>query len=321
MQDAMTRRGFLAASAMAGAGAVLGPALRGAEFRTVLLKALIRGLPDDKTLADLKEAGFAGIECTDWGAAPAAAEAARDRAAAHDMAIHSVLRGWCEFNHADPAKVRADIESVRTALATAQRLGANAVLLVPCRVGGTVPNPWEFQIEYDPGTLAVSRVVAGDNAPFAEYIKAQNHATETSRKAVEALIPEAERLGVVIALENVWNNLWVKPDFFAAFVKSFRSPWVGAYLDLGNHVKYAPTPAWIEALGDAIAKCHVKDFRLKPDGKGGDFVDIRDGSNDWPAIRAALDRVGYNGWLTIEGSGGLSLAEQSRRLDLIIRGE
>ena len=35
----------------------------------------------------------------------------------------------------------------------------------------------------------------------------------------------------------------------------------------------------------------------------------------------AAERVGYNGWLTIEGSGGLTLAEQSRRLDLIIRGE
>lgn len=322
MIEGMNRREFLAASAVAGAGLALAPAAaRAAEFKTTLRKALIRGLPDDKTLADLKAAGFHGIECTAWSAAAADAEAARRRAEAQGMTIHAVLRGWCNVNDADAAKVQADIDSVKTSLRTAQLLGADAVLLVPCRVGGTVPDPWTCRYEFDPKTLVVSRVVAGDNARFAEYIAAQNRATETSRKAIEAVIPEAEKCGVVIALENVWNNLWVMPDFFAAFVKSFGSPWVKAYLDLGNHVKYAPTPQWIDALGDRLARCHVKDFRLKPDGKGGDFVDIRDGSNDWVAVRAALERVGYNGWLTIEGSGGLTLAEQNRRLDLIVRGE
>jgi hexulose-6-phosphate isomerase len=320
MMDGINRRGFLAVSAAAGAGLALAPAVGAAEFKTTLRPALIRDLPSEAVLAELKGAGFAGLECTAWSAPAADAAAARQRAAAQGMAIHSVLRGWCEFNHADAAKVQADIDSMKTSLRTAQLLGADAVLLVPCRVGGAVPDPWAFRLEFEPTTLALSRVVEGDNAPFAEYIKAQNHATETSRKAVEALLPEAEKCGVAIALENVWNNLWVKPEFFAAFVKSFKSPWVKAYLDLGNHAKYAPTPQWIDALGDRIAKCHVKDFRLKPDGKGGDFVDIRDGSNDWPAVRAALERVNYNGWLTIEGSSGLSLAEQYRRLDLIIRG-
>ena len=41
---------------------------------------------------------------------------------------------------------------------------------------------------------------------------------------------------------------------------------------------------------------------------------------DWPAVREQLDAVGYNGWMTIEGSGGLSLEEKNRRLDLIIAG-
>jgi len=320
MMDGMNRRGFLAVSAAAGAGLALAPSIGAAEFRTKLHPALIRGLPDDATLAELKAAGFEGMECTAWSAPAAEAEAAQKRAAAQGMVIHSVLRGWCEFNHADTAKVQADIDSMKAALRTAQLLGADAVLLVPCRVGGAMPDPWAFRLEFEPSTLVVSRVAEGDNAPFAEYIKAQNHATETSRKAVEALIPTAEKCGVTIALENVWNNLWVTPELFAAFVKSFKSPWVKAYFDLGNHIKYAPTPQWIDALGDRIAKCHVKDFRLKPDGKGGDFVDICDGSNDWVAVRAALERVGYNGWLTIEGSDGLSLAEQHRRLERIIRG-
>jgi hexulose-6-phosphate isomerase len=167
----------------------------------------------------------------------------------------------------------------------------------------------------------VERVVAGDNTPYKAYMDAHNRATVTSRKAVEELIPYAAEHKVVIALENVWNNLWVKPEIFAAFVRSFRSLWVKAYLDLGNHVKYAPTLQWVQALGHDIAKCHVKDFRLNPDGHGGKWADIRDGSVHWPKVRAALDRLDYNGWLTIEGSGGLSIQQKGERLDLILAGK
>ena len=127
---------------------------------------------------------------------------------------------------------------------------------------------------------------------------------------------------MVIALENVWNNLWVTPPVFKHFVSSFQSPWVKAYFDIGNHVKYAPPEEWILTLGgDLLAKCHVKDFKLSqsdPNG-GGQFVDIRDGSIRWPVVRSALDAVGYNGWMTIEG-GDLSVAEHSKRLDMILAG-
>ena len=44
-------------------------------------------------------------------------------------------------------------------------------------------------------------------------------------------------------------------------------------------------------------------------------------SIDWPAVRKELDAIGYNGWMTIEGSGGLSLEERSNRLDLIAAGK
>jgi hexulose-6-phosphate isomerase len=127
---------------------------------------------------------------------------------------------------------------------------------------------------------------------------------------------------VVIALENVWNNLWVKPAIFRSFVASFKSPWVKAYFDIGNHVKYAAPEEWILQLEGLISKCHVKDFKLNPsDANGeGSFVNIRDGSVRWPVVRAALEKVGYSGWMTIEG-GDLSMAEHNQRLDAIIAGQ
>ena len=128
------------------------------------------------------------------------------------------------------------------------------------------------------------QVVAGNNAKYQKYIEAHNHATDTSREGIKRLIPMAKKTGVVIAVENVWNNLCVKPDLAANFVASFNSPWVKAYFDIGNHVRYAPPQDWIRALGKLLVKCHVKDFKLNPDGHDGKFCNIRDGSINWPAV-------------------------------------
>ncbi len=320
------RREFL--KQVAATGAVLGafPFAAGAEeatpkWKTTLHKALI-GKPNEKTLSAFKAAGFEGMESHVWNMTPQKAEEARKVAEKLGMKIHSVMRGWTNFNSPKKSKVEQDIKSVETALQAAHAFGATTVLLVPCRVSGMkIPQPWEFDIEFDPKTCHVKRVVKGDNSPYQDYIAAQNHATDTSREAVKRLIPVAEKLGVIIALENVWNNLWVKPDLFRCFVASFNSPWVGAYFDIGNHVKYAPPEQWIRTLGQLIKKCHVKDFKLNPNGHGGRFVPIREGSVNWPEVRKALDEIGYNGWMTIEGSGRLSLEERSRRLDLIIAGK
>jgi L-ribulose-5-phosphate 3-epimerase len=196
--------------------------------------------------------------------------------------------------------------------------------LVPCRTGVTpIPKPWDFRIRFDEKTGHVTQVVEGDNTQFQAYIEAQNVATDMSRKAVEQLIPVAEETGVLVALENVWNNLWVKPNLFAHFVASFKNRWVKAYFDIGNHVRYAPPEEWIRALGKLTVKFHVKDFKLDPTHKkpqGGTFVHPRDGSINWPAVRGEIDKIGYNGFLTIE-DGGLSLGEFSKRLDLIIAGK
>jgi hexulose-6-phosphate isomerase len=321
MRSIITRRDFLAASAAAGAGLWAARGLEAAEWKTTLHKALI-GTPSAETFAQWKAAGFEGMESTAWDVDPDKAADGRKLAEAAGMKIHAVLRGWTNFNSPDAAQVKSDIESVERALAASQAYGADALLLVPCRIGGMpMPEAWEFDIEFDDQTGHVRRVVKGDNAKYEEYIKAHNHAVDASRQAVEKLIPVAEKTKVVIALENVWNNLWVKPEIFAHFIRSFDNRWVQCYFDIGNHVKYALPEEWIRALGKLIVKVHVKDFQLNPDGHGGKFVDIRDGSVNYPAVRAELDKIGYNGWMTIEGSGDLPLAEQNRRLDLIIAGK
>jgi L-ribulose-5-phosphate 3-epimerase len=317
----------------AGAAPATGPAVRPQVFKTKIHKALIQQKPTEDSLRQLKEAGFDGLEAGILS--PEEAEKVRAAADKLGLRVHSVLRGWAAFNSANQSEVDQSFALTESAIRAAQAFGADAVLTVPCRInamtrggfgqkdGILMPRPWEFQIDFDRKTGHVTRVVSGDNAPYADYIKAQNHATDTSTAMVKRLIPLAEKARVIVALENVWNHLWVTPALFKHFVESFQSPWVRAYYDIGNHVKYGPPEEWILALGALIVKIHVKDFRLNPadpDGQGS-FVNSRDGSVRWPIIRTALDEVGYNGWMTIEGGTNITMAEHSQRLDLILAGQ
>ena len=61
---------------------------------------------------------------------------------------------------------------------------------------------------------------------------------------------------------------------------------------------------WIQILGKRIVKIHVKEYSRKlRDEKGphaGFRTELFTGDSDWPAVIAALDAVGYNGWLISE---------------------
>lgn len=317
------RRQFLATAGAASLSLLSPMSGRAVTFKTVIKKAKIIGKPEEKALRDLKAAGFDGVEVSYLFDDETEARKARELVEGIGLKVHSVLRGWAEFNSDDAGQVSSSYAVTEKALRTAHWLGAETILLVPCRVGGVgivMPQPWEFDIEFDEKTGHVSRVVKGDKAPFARYIAAQNKATDTSREQVKKLIPLAEKLNVIIGLENVWNNLWVRPDLYKNFVGSFDHPFVRAYYDVGNHVKYlVPVHDWIHTLGGLIKKIHIKDYALAPDNHSGKFVHPRDGSIDWPKMRQALDDVGYNGWITVEDNG-LPLPEFAARLDKIIAG-
>ena len=290
-------------------------------FPSKLYKARIASVPTDAICEAWKTAGFEGMEVQKWDATVSEARASRLIAEKHDIKIHSVMRGWTNFNQ--PNNYDADIESVKTALRAASAYGADAILLVPCLIRGMrMPEPWDFNINFDPKTLKIKTVVEGDNAPYADYIAAHNTATEVSIKAVESLIPFAAKEGVRICLENVWNNLWSTPKFFAAFCKYFDHAWVGCYFDLGNHVKYARCEEWIKELDNCLVKLHIKGFKvMEPKGKlgggPGDWCRIDQASVDWKSVRKLLAERRYNGWLTIE-EGEATDAEYSKMLDDII---
>ena len=319
----ITRRRFVAAVGAATVAAGLPRMARGADygvapFKTVLKKALIRPRLTSEVVKVLKENGYPGLELQDKSVTEAEARAARRMAEDEGLQIHSFMGGWFMFNAKEPDKRKAEIEKAKQNMRIAKAYGASVILVVPGRIGGIpMPKPSEFKLSFDPDTLMLTRAADAD---YPEYVKAQNDATKHAQDAMAELAPYAAELGVILGLENVWNNLWVMPDFASAFIRSFKNAWVKAYLDLGNHERYAKAENWVEVLSDQIVKLHIKDFKIDRAVKNeGSFVRIGDGSIDWKRVRRMIEFVGYNGWVSIESSGWTD-AEHSTIMDRFFKG-
>ena len=130
-----------------------------------------------------------------------------------------------------------------------------------------------------------------------------------SQAAIKSLLPDAEKHGVKIAVEEVWNKFLLSPVEFARYVDEFQSPWVGAYFDVGNVVEYGYPQEWIRELGKRILKVHIKEY--KKEKRFG--YPLGEGEIDWPEVRQALLDVGYEGWITRRGRRGRPRRDEGRR--------
>jgi hexulose-6-phosphate isomerase len=138
-------------------------------------------------------------------------------------------------------------------------------------------------------------------------------------------IPLAAELGVVIAIENVWNQFLYDHDGgpdqgaekFVRYVDEANSPWVGMQFDIGNHWKYGDVGTWIRALGKRIVKLDIKGFSRK----SGQFTKIGEDDLPWDDVRAALIEIGYTGWIAAEvgGGGPERLKDIAENIDRVLR--
>ena len=122
--------------------------------------------------------------------------------------------------------------------------------------------------------------------------------------ALKALADKAARAGVKIGCENcnAEQRFLLSPREFAQFLNDINSPAVGLHLDVGNIHDTGFAEQWIEIHGPRITRIHLKDV-LKHRGRCGDqsvYTNLFLGDNNWPAIRAAMSKVGYDGWLIAE---------------------
>jgi len=283
------RRSFLryAAAVTAGTG-LLGESgfarsrQKGAKLRKALqLGMLPRELSDADKFKLAKKCGFEGIEGSpmkDLNAARRLGNLARQAG----VPIHSIVYGgWgAPFSDPDPKVIEKGLAGMETALRSAKALGADTVLLVPA--------------------------VVKENVSYEQaYKRSQRH--------IRKLLPLAEELGVVIAVENVWNKFLLSPLEFARYVDEFDSPWLKAYFDIGNVILFGYSQDWIRTLGKRTVKIHLKDFKRS----GYKWTNLLDGDVNWPEVRRSLDEIGYDGFLTTELRGGdeAYLTDLARRID------
>lgn len=243
----------------------------------------------------LKKLGFQGVEI-DSPDGPRDLDELVNARDATGIAVHGVIdsRHWRDtLSHPDEAVRAKGLKALETALNDAKTVGADTVLLVP----GVVNKEVTYEQCY-----------------------------ERSQAEVRKALPLAEKNGVKIAIEVVWNNFITKPEQLVQYVDDFKSPWVGAYFDCSNMLKYGvPAADWIRKLGKRMLKFDFKGYSAakakaaRNEGKGFD-VGIGEGDEDWPEVLKACAEVGYDGWATAEVKGGDEawLRDVSERMDKIL---
>lgn len=218
------------------------------------------------------------------------AEEMKQAADAANIRIDSVMNvdHWqYPLSSSDPGVVEKSLNGMRTSLRNARLWGSDVVLLVPA-----VVNP---QTSY-------------------------RDAWTRSQAQIRKLIPLAQELKVVIAIEEVWNKFLLSPLEMVQYISEFRSPWVQAWFDVGNVVLYGYPQDWIHTLGKRIVKVHLKDFKRKEGGYA--WVNLGDGDVDWTAVRQAFADIGYAGSVIaeLEGGDGAYLRDVSGRIDRLLLG-
>jgi L-ribulose-5-phosphate 3-epimerase len=218
----------------------------------------------------LRDAGFHGVEVNS-AMNQTEVLAARDAAGLQIPSVVCATHWAKPLTHPSANEREVGLEGLRQALRDAKEYGAKSVLLVPGVVNKDV-----------------------------SYADAYTRSAAEIRKA----IPLAESLGVIIAIENVWNGFLLSPLEAASYVDQFKSPLVRWHFDVGNIVNFGWPHHWIHALGSRIVAVHVKEFSRKlRDEKGpraGFDAELLTGDSDWPEVMAALDKTNYTGWLITE---------------------
>ena len=253
--------------------------------KAFMLGGLKKGSPL-ATFRLLKEAGFEGVELISPNELDRREVLeARDKTG---LVIHGVSgsRHWQDtLSDPDPAVVERGMAAIRQEFDDCRAYGGTTVLVVPA-----VVNP---KVGY-------------------------RDAYRRSQANIRKLIPDAEKHGVKIAIEEVWNRFLLSPIEFARYIDEFESPWVGAYFDVGNVVEYGYPEEWIHELGKRILKIHIKEYakRNRFNYRLGEGKEI-----DWAAVRSALAEVGYEGWITAEvPSGDLEqMKDVVKRMDHLLR--
>lgn len=209
-----------------------------------------------------------------------------------------------DFTQADPASLAREIEKEKQWIRLSAELGAR-----------------------------YCRVLSGQRRP--ELSRADG--LDRVVRAIEACLPEAEKNGVTLILENHYkDDFWQFPEFaqqmdvFCELVDRLHHPNFGVNYDPSNAFLAGDDPlellrrvkhrvVTMHASDRYLAEGTLEDLRREEGGVAGYAKRLRHGTigkglNDYDAIFTELRSVGFDSWVSIEdGVDGMEqLAESTR---------
>ena len=163
------------------------------------------------------------------------------------------------------------------------------------------------------------RVLSGQRRPELT----REHGIELVAQSIEACLPEAERCGVTLMIENHYkDDFWSYPEFaqkmevFCELVERVRHPRFGVNYDPSNAFLAGDDPLeLLERVKHRVVTMHasdrtliegtLEDLRREEGGAEGYAKRLRHGEigkglNDYDAIFGTLRAVGFDGWVSIE---------------------
>jgi L-ribulose-5-phosphate 3-epimerase len=307
MSHRSSRRTFLKSTALAplaaaylqqtrafadGAPTAAAAAATGGPKKSVLFSMLPKDLPVLDRFKIAVDAGFVGIEMH-TEPEKAQAELAGEAASKTGLKIHSVMNAdhWkFPLSSPDPEVVSKSVAGMETSLRNAALWGADNVLLVPAVVDG---------------------------------ITSYKDAWSRSQQVIKSrILPLAQELKVIVAVEEVWNKFLLSPLEMARYVDEFNSPWLRAYFDVGNVMFYGYPQDWIRTLGKRIVRVHIKDFKVDRGAGRFEWKNLGEGDVNWIEVRKAFTEIGYEGYMTTEIQGGDAayLKDVGARFDRFLAG-
>jgi sugar phosphate isomerase/epimerase len=235
--------------------------------------------PIEKVIDDAARIGFDGVEILHRqmeNESPAYVNGLKRRAWEKGLCF-PMLSIHQDF--VDPSKEarQKDIDHTRRCLELAARLGCPAIRLNSGR--------WNTIKSFDD-----LMKVKGNEPPIEGYT--DQDAFQWVIESIQQLLPESEKLGVVMAIENHWG-LTTSVDNLLRIWKGVNSPWLGLNVDTGN---YPGDPyEGLERLAPNATIVQAKTYH-----GGGEWYTL---DLDYGRIAGILRKHNFNGWVSLEMEG------------------
>lgn len=234
----------------------------------------------EQVLDDVKRMGFDGVEVLERQLGEDVSRSRLHRLRRQALTLGLNIYGVSthqDFVYPDREDRKREIEKTIRSLDVAEALGASCIRLNSGR--------WKTIKSFDDLMAA-----GGKEPPLEGYT--EDDAFQWVIESIEQLIPEAEKRGIILALENHWG-LTFTADGVKRITSQIRSPYMGVVLDTGNFKD--DMYGQMEQLADSAVLVHAKTYF-----GGGEWYDL---DIDYARVGQILKEKHYQGYISLEFEG------------------